>query len=143
MNVPGGSIVTSKALVNEMDLCKISAEDAKAFTSEFELRQLEGGDKAGRKMQALVIWFDTLFSKNCCPEEVTLTTSPEHEKTHWAQTLLVLPEPVDLGERTLKCRLAFEQHSDDYRGLHLVLEYGFQKSSKDGSYPHAAQYELV
>jgi protein arginine N-methyltransferase 3 len=150
MDVKGTSIVTSSALVKEFDLCTMKADDAKFFSQEFELN-LVGVESSSQKkdVYALTIWFDTLFSKQHCPEEVVLTTSPVEDKTHWAQTLLVLPQPLTLStdaetkdKATLRCRITLKQHSDDYRGLQLVLEYGHAKRG-DNTYPHVAQYELV
>ena len=139
-DVDGGWVATSTALVSEFDLCTMAPEDAKSFSSEFDLT-LEGATEGA--IHALVIWFDNVFSKKHCPKEVVLTTSPKKEHTHWAQTLLVLPQPIDLdSSRSLKGKLTFEQHTEDYRGLHIVLEYGLAKA-QDGTYPHAAQFELV
>ena len=147
MNVNGSSIITTSSLVSQFDLCTMTADEAKFFSSEFEL-QLSAVPEGTQKLHSLVLWFDTLFSQKHCEKEVTLTTSPKDESTHWAQTLLVLPQPLLMNsasesEKSVKCRLTFKQHSDDYRGLQLVLEYGYNKSSKDCSYPLAAQYELV
>ena len=144
MEVPGDSLVTTTALVSELDLCSVTPEKAKAFTSEFEVRREEEGGAGETEVAALVVWFDTIFSERFCPvEEVTLTTSPRAPQTHWAQTLLTLPEAVALGaDEALKCRLAFDQHSEDYRGLDIVLEYGKERNA-DRTYPHIARYDLV
>lgn len=147
MDVKGDSIITSRALVKEFDLCTMAADDAKFFSQEFDLTlqtSEESDHQKQKNVYALTIWFDTLFSKQHCTQEVVLTTSPTEDKTHWAQTLLVLPQPLALTseKKTLECRLTLKQHSDDYRGLHLVLEYGHAKKG-DNTYPHVAQYELV
>lgn len=141
VDVSGAWVNTSDAVVTEFDLCKVTADEVRSFSSEFELTQATGQGK----IHALVVWFDTLFSaRHCKTEEVVLTTSPREDKTHWAQTLLVLPEPVSALDReeALLCRMTFQQHSEDYRGLQIVLEYGTSRA-KDGTYPHAAQFELV
>ena len=47
---------------------------------------------------AIVLWFDTDFSaRHCAEAPVRLSTSPREPATHWAQTVLVLQEPVTLS----------------------------------------------
>lgn len=57
-------------------------------------------------MHALVVWWDVEFS--ACHVPITLSTAPDARATHWKQSVLYLPEQlnVDVGEQiegTLDC----------------------------------------
>ncbi|KAI9030339.1 S-adenosyl-L-methionine-dependent methyltransferase [Hyaloraphidium curvatum] len=50
----------------------------------------------------LVIWFDCIFDGPRDAKRVTsvaLSTSPMSEPTHWKQTVLIFPEPVEVTDR--------------------------------------------
>eukprot|EP00270_Netrium_digitus_P019127 TRINITY_DN7473_c0_g1_i1.p1 TRINITY_DN7473_c0_g1~~TRINITY_DN7473_c0_g1_i1.p1 ORF type:complete len:199 (+),score=57.43 TRINITY_DN7473_c0_g1_i1:35-598(+) len=106
-------IITSSCLIKTLDIGKVSEEDMD-FTAEFQLEPLprpsiqeasksaEEGTKEEDKEDesacyGIVLWFDTEFSPAVCQEKaVILSTSPFSVPTHWAQTILILKEPVPL-----------------------------------------------
>ena len=48
-------------------------------------------------VHGVALWFDTEFGARFCAEcAPTLSTSPHERQTHWAQTMLHLPEPIAL-----------------------------------------------
>ena len=82
----------------------------------------------------IVLWFDTEFSSRFCKTSPQLlTTSPDSKPTHWAQTVLPLPEfiPVVSGDSTedveaivaLKGRVSMSRHKGMPRRLDISLEY--------------------
>lgn len=90
---------------------------------------------AAAECHALVLWFDTEFSARFCKEQpLVLSTSPQAQPTHWAQTVLALRHPVTLsatavrekggGEgsaASLRGRVSFGR-SDKHRCLDISLE---------------------
>lgn len=84
-------------------------------------------------MHALVLWFDTLFSERFCGERpVTLSTSPLAPATHWAQTVLLLQEPLSWAPRAvarpgdavaLAGTLSMSRSRQTHRSLDIVLRY--------------------
>lgn len=90
---------------------------------------------AAAECHALVLWFDTEFSARFCREQpLVLSTSPQAQPTHWAQTVLALRHPVTLsatavqekggGEgsaASLRGRVSFGR-SDKHRCLDISLE---------------------
>lgn len=86
---------------------------------------------------AVVIWFDTQFSAQRCPETpVTLSTSPHAPLTHWAQTVLPLRRPVLLRSPSsslgaagrpfaseIKGQLSMARNKSKHRSLDIALRY--------------------
>ena len=65
--------------------------DDSEFTSLFELRaNNEGG------IDGLVAWFDVKLSKG-----VWLSTSPLAKETHWKQTIMTFPKPIQVRKRKI------------------------------------------
>ena len=104
----GGSLLPSPP--QALDLCTMKAED-QDFSAEFILTAaspvpVPASDSTSAastsaptscECHAIVLWFDTDFSARHCTEmPVRLSTSPREPATHWAQTVLVLQEPVTL-----------------------------------------------
>lgn len=82
----------------------------------------------------IVLWFDTEFSSQFCKTSPQLlTTSPDSKPTHWAHTVLPLPEfiPIVSGERTeneeaivaIKGRVSMSRHKEMPRRLDISIEY--------------------
>jgi hypothetical protein len=125
------------------------------FTADFTLtlKDSSSSSSSGAGLQgtqevaAIVLWFDTLFSKERCPDTpVTLSTSPHAPLTHWAQTVLPLRTPVLLGSPTtqqagqvgsrpyateIKGRLSMARNKAKHRSLDIALNY--QAALSDGS----------
>lgn len=172
--VPLGDLVTGEVQIKQLDLCTMKAED-QDFTAEFTLTPLplpaaaadgtssSSSAAAARACHAIVLWFDTEFSSRHCKEHpVMLSTSVRAPSTHWAQTILVLQEPVLLqppsspssssgssagGEGAaaaapcLTGRLSMVRNSQLHRGFDISLEYRAELS--DGRVvQHARLYSM-
>lgn len=87
----------------------------------------------------LVLWFDTLFSERFCKERpVELSTSPYGPQTHWAQTVLLLKQPVEMvpaaavegappgAAVALAGQLSMTRSRQTHRSLDIVLRYAPQ-----------------
>lgn len=117
----------SQELVS-LDLATMKRSD-QDFTTEFILKSLAGP----RTCAALVLWFDTLFSQRYCKEAPQeLPTGPYGTPTHWAQTVLELPVPIEMAPKAagvpgaavaLKGRLSMARRSERHRTLDISLEY--------------------
>ncbi|KAJ4815567.1 Protein arginine N-methyltransferase 1 [Rhynchospora pubera] len=88
-------IITDSVVLHSFDLVTMQQDDMD-FTSTIELHL-----KPSQMMDhlnwchGLVLWFDTDFTARFCKENPTiLSTSPFGPKTHWAQTILTLREPI-------------------------------------------------
>ena len=131
------SVITNKTMLRRLDVCEATVDDVRAFSCPFRLASQRplpeagvgmgagAGDGSGTaECHALVLWFDTLFSGRFCEHPVRLTTSPHGHPTHWAQTVLVLPEPVPMaGGGGIEGTVTFGEHGEDHRGLDIVVEY--------------------
>jgi protein arginine N-methyltransferase 3 len=138
--VKPSEIITEDVKVKELDLCTMRAQD-QDFTAEFTLTSKvpEGAEgpaaaASAQECHAIVLWFDTDFSSRFCAEApVKLTTSWRAQPTHWAQTVLVLKEPVLLSmpgqapaDGTAPCitgRLSMVRNRFKHRFLDISLEY--------------------
>lgn len=79
-----------------LDLKEVSRDDV----SEFNFKEVIVVTSAGR-LQGICIWFECEFPPDDSGSTVVLSTSPFSERTHWKQTVIVLPEYAqeDVEER--------------------------------------------
>ena len=106
----------------------MKAED-QDFSAEFSL---SSSATEPTECHAIVLWFDTDFSARHCMEAPTrLSTSPRQTPTHWAQTVLVLKEPVVLlpPQACLKTGSSADQLPEDSR---VTLSWGAAAASLTG-----------
>lgn len=73
-----------------IDLREVTHED----THSFKLQHLAVANKPGR-YQGICLWFACTFP-SYSTEPVTLSTEPEEQETHWKQTVVVLPNDVEV-----------------------------------------------
>ena len=121
-------LLTEAQQVAEFDLATMRASD-QDFTAGFLLRAGSGP----RDCHAVVLWFDTLFTERFCAEApVELATGPYGPQTHWAQTVLALPEAVALAPAAaaaagaaaaLEGRISMARREGQHRCLDISLEY--------------------
>lgn len=118
-----------------LDMCTMRPED-QDFTTEFVLTGCDSSSGCD-EVAAIVLWFDTAFSKERCPETaVLLSTSPHAPLTHWAQTVLALRTPVKLARpgaagaaaaadsaREIRGRISMARNRDKHRSLDIALTY--------------------
>ena len=118
------------------------------FTAEFALNLPTAvAEGAGpEEVHSVVLWFDTAFSRrHCADAPALLSTSPHAPQTHWAQTVLILKEPVLLRRATaavaagaatacavagepstaesITGRLSMVRNRSKHRSLDISLEY--------------------
>ncbi len=127
-NVHPQHIMSEAQQLVSLDLATMKRSD-QDFTSEFILKSSAGPRTCG----AIVLWFDTLFSDRYCKEAPQeLPTGPYGTPTHWAQTVLELPVPVEMAPAAagvpgaavaLKGRLSMARRSERHRTLDISLEY--------------------
>jgi protein arginine N-methyltransferase 3 len=150
--VPASALRTTSAQVRELDLATMSHDD-QDFTAEFEcglsgVVGLDGAEAtatttpttATTKITCLVLWFDTLFTERFCRDcPVVLSTAPTSAPTHWAQAVLPLSRPVELGapssssssssSSSLRGRLSMARRRGRHRALDISVEYWVDGSS--------------
>lgn len=73
-----------------VDLREVTHED----THSFKLQHLAVANKCG-KYQGICLWFACTFP-SYRTEPVTLSTEPEEPETHWKQTVVVLPNEIEV-----------------------------------------------
>lgn len=130
------NLITEEQRLVSLDLATMKPSD-QDFSAEFTLRAASGP----RTCAALVLWFDTLFSERFCKEApVELPTGPYGTPTHWAQTVFMLPVPVEMAPAAagvagaavaLKGRLSMARRTGRHRTLDISVEYAPVKA--DGS----------
>eukprot|EP00798_Chlamydomonas_sp_ICE-L_P012753 gene12753-16003_t len=127
-------VVKKEDIVTDSIMVKSEDQD---FSTEFTLK-FPSSAVEPVEVHSIVLWFDTAFSERFCSEvPVLLSTSPMAVSTHWAQTLLVLREPVLLGPpgsaaadgsspasaSCLTGRISMVRNRSKHRSLDISLEY--------------------
>lgn len=81
--VPKNIIITDKCKVFEVNTLTCSVDDLE-FSNSYSLRVLNEEDC---KLYGYVIWFEVTFPTED-GEDIVLSTSPEHDFTHWKHQLI-------------------------------------------------------
>lgn len=126
-NVNASDIVSNVLLLHRLDLAEMKREE-QDFCSPFKLLLNSGSEMEG---SCIVLWFDTEFSPRFCTENPqTLSTGPFGTPTHWAQTVLPLPEAINHGQMESNRRvigingtISMSRQKQQHRTLDIVLEY--------------------
>ena len=118
--VQAEELVTSAAELRRFDVEAVTTEELD-FTSTMRLTFT-----ADESLDALVVWFDTLFERGAETEEgkVTLSTSPKEPATHWMQTVFRLHEKVvgKVGEE-VEVELTAKRQEKYQRSYRVQLRY--------------------
>ncbi|XP_066992877.1 uncharacterized protein Art8 isoform X2 [Anabrus simplex] len=94
MEVRKEDLLSKPTCVLELDLKTVTVEDVDAFSTKCVATAVRDG-----RYQGLVLWFSCLFPvPNLETQPVVLSTSPEDQCTHWKQTVLVLPQEINVTE---------------------------------------------
>lgn len=126
-NVNSSDIVSNVHLLHRLDLAEMKREE-QDFCSPFELVLNKESETEG---SCIVLWFDTEFSSRFCTENPqTLSTGPFGTPTHWAQTVLPLPEGINhaqIGSNRqvigINGTISMSRQKQQHRTLDIVLEY--------------------
>jgi len=114
-------VIGEKALVLDLDLYSISHEDSRGpWSSQFTCQVFGSCTCIG-----WASWFDVVF-----PGGSILSTSPDSEPTHWAQTLFLMSAPVQVEQDDeIQSKIAVAHTQDSKRVLRVVLEMEIQTGS--------------
>lgn len=119
--VSAAHISTSTAQVHTMDIVSMTS-DQQDFTASFTLQPI--GGKGSLQVAAIVLWFDVEFSDRFCRKQpAVLSTSPHATPTHWAQTVLPLPQSFTLVDSGCQ-EAASTQPSSSQKALNAHSETG-------------------
>lgn len=119
---PEKQIITDDSMLIEFDLNRVQKEDL-SFSAPFKLNPLEP-----ISFHAFVVWFDVFFDG---PEAtILLSTSPFEQKTHWAQTIFYLKDPIQLNEDSL-IEGTFEMHPNEKNPRDQDITIKFNVNGKD------------
>lgn len=109
----GEFVLTKPNTLCDLDLmtCDMSYSN---FSFDFNLEVTKGG-----KMTSFVGYFDTFFA---LPEEVSFSTSPNSEPTHWKQTVFYLDQPVNVqvGDQ-ISGKFICRRDRKDLRSLNIEI----------------------
>ena len=115
-NCNGDYINSNEYKILDLDLVKMKKEDVE-FASQYELKF-----KMNDQVQAIVAWFDCIFSDLENP--VTLTTSPYDPSTHWKQTVFYLDHDLTVKQGdVLKGSIAVRKSRANFRELDVKISY--------------------
>ncbi|XP_034243768.1 protein arginine N-methyltransferase 1 isoform X1 [Thrips palmi] len=130
--VPKSAIATSSHTLVELDLMTCSTRDYSHISSPFKLEALRD-----TSITALAGYFDTFFD---LPEEnVSFTTGPHGEPTHWKQTIFYLKDPISVKKGdVLEGHLLCQRHHKEIRSLHICItlsgtKHNYYMASGSGS----------
>lgn len=87
MEVPANDLLHDGSVVAWYDLNTVTADDLNVVTFE----EVIVAQRHGR-YQGVCLWFEVSFPENDVGDQVTLSTAPTAEPTHWKQTVILLPD---------------------------------------------------
>lgn len=102
----------------DLDLTTITADELLSISAEFKLSAM-----GSRRVNCLVCWFDVMF-----PGDVTLSTSPHMEDTHWQNTVLPLNDHLVKQDTVLNGHITIAQHKK--RSLDISLQYSIDNGKQ-------------
>ena len=109
--VPNESVLTEPAVLQEIDLLKVSPE-FDSFVSRVDLTATDEGILGG-----LVGWFDLEMTPTNW-----LSTAPGKPATHWKQVYFPLPRAIPVAKgRTYPLWLHYQPPHQDHRGMHIDI----------------------
>lgn len=126
--VDNGAVCTSHCKIIEFDLNKVTVEEL-AFASNFKLKATRDDT-----VHALLAWFDIEFPSDSKDGIVEFSTGAHAPYTHWKQTVMYLPETLDIkhGE-IITGNLACQPNAINNRELDIELTWEFRASGEDDS----------
>jgi len=105
------AVCTNSVKLLELDIHKMSEDDLSQST-KVKLRA-----ERTETVHAILLWFDVDLT-----DEFALSTSPFEDGTHWKQTLLYLPKPIEVRRNdTLFLEFSVAHVPDRPRSIDMVL----------------------
>ncbi|EFC40925.1 arginine methyltransferase [Naegleria gruberi] len=116
--VEGHQVITTQSKFLEIDLNTIQPGDLKYMKRTFEFQS-----QYQEYCQALIAWFDCVFSRGC-HKPVHFSTGPFTEGTHWKQTVFYLENDLPLNPNDqIKGVIEISQNKNNHRDLDISIEY--------------------
>lgn len=106
--------------VCDLDLMTINAEDLRHISCPFTLSSM-----GSRRLNSIVLWFDVWF-----PGGAKLSTSPDHEDTHWQNTVLPLSTAFLKQDSQVSGKLSITQDLTNHRYLNVDLKYAVEQGEE-------------
>lgn len=134
-------LIGDEVEIGSWDLKTCTLEDIKVVKSEFKF-EISNMSRFG----GIAGWFDVEF-KGCAEKpaskNVTLTTSPFVQPTHWGQQVFPIYPPVqvcvgDLVEGTI----AVMRRSDNQRLMNVKFDYALRRLDDDEVLPVSAVFQI-
>ncbi|XP_045483321.1 probable protein arginine N-methyltransferase 6.1 isoform X1 [Harmonia axyridis] len=109
-------ILSDPEIVTWIDLKEITQEELKLMEAE----HLVVCNKSG-KYQGICLWFSCTFPSQDT-EPIILSTGPEDPKTHWKQTIIVLPTEIEVEKGApIAYKLSLKASEDSFRKYNLEV----------------------
>jgi len=125
-------VITSSDTIHELDLNTATVDDVK-IANEFSLT-------SGVRdfCHALVLYFDVSFSKS--HKDITFSTGPRQQYTHWKQSVLYLDEPIPLNKGE-KITGKVKMHIAGKKGEQTVIDLKTSFTGRAGDLELARVYK--
>ncbi|XP_060528839.1 protein arginine N-methyltransferase 6 isoform X2 [Cylas formicarius] len=118
--IPLDSLLSEPEIVTWIDLTEATVEEICQIT----FRHVAASTRVG-SFEGICLWFTCTFPVADYPsnaEPVTLSTGPGEQQTHWKQTVIVLPESIQVETGTPICyELAIKRSTESKRRYILEL----------------------
>lgn len=103
--------------VCKLNLNSLSIADINKINKKFIIPSERNG-----KFQGICVWFTVIFPDNASSEPTTLSTSPFDPPTHWKQTVIVLPNEIEVEEQEpIGYELLLTRHEETSRSYNICL----------------------
>ncbi|XP_041984392.1 protein arginine N-methyltransferase 1 [Aricia agestis] len=117
MQVCPDDLLAPSKVVAALDLKKVKISDVDEFSTE----HVVGASRNGN-FQGVCIWFECTFPQLTDKDQVTLSTEPSCALTHWKQTVIFLPESIEVEkEEPIAYKLDMVRDSESHRRYKLEL----------------------
>lgn len=134
-------LIGDEVEIGSWDLKTCTLEDIKVVKSEFKF-EISNMSRFG----GIAGWFDVEF-KGCAEKpaakNVTLTTSPFVQPTHWGQQVFPIYPPVQVcvGD-AVEGTITVMRRSDNQRLMNVKFDYELRRSDDDEALPVSAVFQI-
>lgn len=133
--VDNRSVVTDGCSILTVDIQTVTKEQL-AFASSFSVKAHRDDN-----VHALLVWFDIEFTKGKVP--VRFSTGPHAEYTHWKQTVLYIPDTLQIRKgETITGHITCAPTKKNPRDLDVTLSYEFNADEQNRSRNGKQEYVM-